>query len=149
LVRLLDVPKVRLYVCGLRKAVGTENIVIDKPTVQILSSDPRGPILPPRIFPTREVRTVTKYEYVLPGQQERLVEIVREVASQHGFQLEVIDVTQMDLFDEALPKEVKALKDFPVLATESQTQFALDFSREDVERFLSQETKRKENEPGH
>jgi len=146
-VKLLDAPKVRVYVNSSREAVGTENVVIDKPTVQILSSDPHV-ALPPRVYATREVRTVTKYEYVLPEQQERLVEIVREVASKYGFQLEVIDVAQIEPF-EALPKEVEALKNFPVLATESQTKLALGFSREDVERLLSQETKRKEDKPEH
>jgi len=136
---------VRLYVNSFKKAVGTENIVIDKPSVQILSGTRLGNVI--RTYPTREVRTITKYEYVLPEQQESLVEIVKEVAFKFGFQLEVIDVGQMDFFDKPLPKEVKAMKNFPVLATESYVQLASDFSREDVERFLSNRTKAGENKP--
>ena len=89
-----------------------------------------------KVFPTRDVQTMTKYGYVLPEQQERLVEIVTEIASESGFGLEVIDVAQMDYFDKPIPKEVKELNDFPVLAIDSQVQLALDFSREDIERFL-------------
>jgi hypothetical protein len=111
---------------------------------------------------------VTKYEYVLPEEQENLVEIVRDVASKLGFKLEVIDVTQRELSAEDLaseadkfatvvqsnvedhstrvPVEVKELKNsaFPVLATESDTKLATNFSREDVERFLSHRTKTEE-----
>lgn len=130
----LNIPTVKLYVKSLEKPVGTENIVIDKPTVQMIGSR-FGNII--KVFPTHDVQTVTKYEYVLPEQQERLVEIIRDFASKSGFNLEVIDVAQMDYFDKPIPKEVKALNDFPVLAIDSQVQLILDFSREDIERFLS------------
>lgn len=153
---------VRLYVKSLRKAVGKENIVIDKPFFQYIY---RGIV---RYFPTHDVITVTKYEYVLPEEQENLVEIVTDVASKLGFKLEVIDVTQRELNAEnsaseadkfatvvqsnvedhstRVPVEVKELKNsaFPVLATESDTKSATNFSREDVERFLSHRTKTEE-----
>ena len=126
----MEAPKVRLYVRSLKKKAGTENVVIDVPVTEIL----RNVI---RVFPTHEVKTVTKYEYELPEEQEHLVEIVKEVAIKFGLKLEIIDVEQMDSFDKPLPNEVKKLKNFPVLATESETVLATGFSREDVERFLS------------
>ena len=127
--------KVRLYVESLKKAVGTESVVVDKPTVQVFGGKAGLPIV--KTFPTHDVITTTKYEYVLPKEQERLIEIVKEVVSKLGFQLEVIDVAQRDFFDEPLPKEVKALKHFPVLAIESEARLVAGFSQEDVERFLS------------
>jgi len=130
----MEVPKVRLYVKSIEKDVGTENIFIDKPTALIINIASGTTI---QTYPSREVRTVKKHEYVLPEQQKRVVEIVKEVVSKFGFQLEITDVGQMDLFDKPLPKEVRELKDFPVLATESKTQLATGYTREDVERFLS------------
>jgi hypothetical protein len=126
----MEVPKVRLYVKSLEKPVGTENVVIDVSVTEIV----RNVV---RVFPTHEVKTVTKYEYELPEEQEHLIEIVKEIVAKFGLKLEIIDVGQMDFFDEPLPKEVKQLKNFPVLATESKMQLATGFTREDVERFLS------------
>ncbi len=130
----MEVPKVRLYVKSIEKDVGTENIFIDKPTALIINTASGTTI---QTYPSREVRTVKKHQNVLPEQQKRVVEIVKEVVSKFGFQLEIIDVGQMDIFDKPLPKEVRELKDFPVLATESKTQLATGYAREDVERFLS------------
>lgn len=135
MVSLVEVPKVRLYVKSLKIAVGIENVVIDKPTMQNLGGGRAGNIL--RVYPTHEVRTVAKYEYVLPEEQEHLFEIVKEVALKFGLKLEIIDVAQRDSFDEPIPKEVKKLKNYPVLATESETVLATGLTREDVERFLS------------
>jgi len=145
----LETSKVRLYVNSSKVAVGTENVVIDKPTVQIIASNPLYINVPPRVYPTREVKTVTKYDYALPEYQSRIVDTVREVASEYGFELEVIDVAQLDFMDGDLPKAVRALGDFPVLATKSQTQLALDMSREDIEQLLSREveTKVSKSEP--
>jgi hypothetical protein len=126
----MEVPKVRLYVKSLEKPVGTENVVADVPVTIIVKNVVR-------VFPTHDVKTVTKYEYELPEEQEHLIEIVKEVAAKVGLKLEIIDAGKMDLFDEPLPKEVKQLKNFPVLATESKTQLATGFTREDIERFLS------------
>jgi hypothetical protein len=157
---------VRLYVKSVKKAVGKENIVIEKPFFQYLGSRAfPGNV---RYFPIHDVMTVTKYEYELPEEQEKLVEIVTDVASKLGFKLEVIDVTKRELSAEdsaseadkfatvvqsnvedhstRVPVEMKELKDsaFPVLATESDTKLATNFSREDVERFLSHRTKTEE-----
>ena len=130
LVFLMEAHKVRLYVRSLKKDVGTETVVVDVPITQIVKN-----VI--RVFPTHEVKTVTKYEYGLPEEQERLVEIVKEVAIKFGLKLEIIDVAQRDSFDEPIPKEVKKLKNYPVLATESETVLATGLTREDVERFLS------------
>ena len=124
----------RLYVKSFQKNVGTEKIVIEKPTPQLLGGRFGGAHT---TFPTHDVKTITKYEYELPEEQEHLIEIAKEVALQFGLKVETIDVGQMDFFDESLPKEVKKLKNFPVLATESEAVLATGFSREDVERFLS------------
>jgi hypothetical protein len=131
----VQTPKVRLYVESFKKAVGTESVVVDKPTVQFIGGKTGGATM--RIFPTHDVITTTKYEYILPEEQERLVEIVKEVVFKLMLQLEVVDVTQRDFFDEPLPKEVKAFKSFPVLATESETRLVTNYSREDVEKFLA------------
>ena len=131
----MEVLKVRLYVKSLKKAAGVENIVIDKPSMQNMGGGRAGNIL--RVYPTQDVRNVTKYEYELPEEQEHLIEIVKEVVAKVGLKLEIIDVGKMDFLDEPLPKEVKQLKNFPVVATESKTQLATGFTREDIERFLS------------
>jgi hypothetical protein len=134
----MEVITVKLYVKSIEKAVGKENIVIEKPTVQII-----GEFGPPivRTYPTREVQSLTKYECVLPEDQQHMIEIVKEAVSRLGFQLEIIDVLQRDFSDKPLPREVTDLKGFPVLAIRSKTVLIRGFSREDVEQFLSQSLK--------
>jgi len=131
----MEAPKVRLYVRSLKKKAGFENVVINVPIVQNMGEQPLGGVI--RVYPSRQIQTITKYKYALPEEQEHLIEIVKEVALKFCLKLEIIDVEQMDSFDEPIPKEVKKLKNFPVLVTESETVLATGLTREDIERFLS------------
>jgi hypothetical protein len=135
LVSLVEVPKVRLYVKSLKKAAGVENVVIDKPSMQNLGGGRAGNIL--RVYPTHEVRTVTKYEYALPEEQEHLVEIIKEAALQFGLKLEITDVGRENVLHRAIQKEFEKIRLFPTLVSDSGMMLEGTSTKEQIEAYLS------------
>ncbi len=130
----MNIPTVKLYVKSLEKPVGTENIVIDKPTVQMIGGR-SGFVI--RTFPTHDVKTVTKYEYELPEEQEHLIEIIKEVALQFGLKLEIIDVGRENVLHRAIQKEFEKIRLFPTLVSDSSMVLEGTSTKEQIEAYLS------------
>mgnify|MGYP001563978401 CR=1 FL=1 len=120
----------RLYVRSLKKIAGTENVVIDVPVTEIV----RNVV---RVFPTHEVKTVAKYEYELPEEQEHLIEIVKEVALQFGLKLEIIDVGRENVLHRAIQREFEKITLFPTLVSDSGMMLEGTSTKEQIEVYLS------------
>lgn len=111
--------KVTLYVQSIKTLIGTEEWgrwgYVASPSVR-----PGGYRL------VRDYKTYSepKYERVLPEDQKKFVEIVKDIALKHGFDVEIVDV--------AKEKELK-IKVFPTLITDSGEKIEGNMPQEQVE----------------
>jgi len=125
--------KVTLYVKSVKSAIRTEKIGHQK---LIGGPGVRGGY---RVIPTYEVDSITKYNFVVPEDQNRIVEMVREIAPKHGFDVEVVDVTKENILHRVLQEEVKRIKTFPTLITGSGEKIEGNISKEQIKSFLSKD----------
>lgn len=78
-----------------------------------------------------------KYSYVLPDDQKALVEVVKRLSERCGFELQVIDVAKETII-QRLWRELKWIKNFPVVETNRGGRLQAPFSQSELERFISQ-----------
>ena len=131
--------KVWLYVKSIKNLIGTKKVGGQTVEAQIMGGAGTYVHLPPRTFQVYKVRSVEKYEYILPDHQKEAVDIVEEVAPKLGFEAEIIDVSKVGVLDRTFKKEIRKLKTFPTLVTDSG-KLKTKFTKSDLEAFLSKET---------
>ena len=124
--------KVTLYVKSVKNAVGTEMILLQRRRAGV--------------FPMWDVGSTAKYDFVLPPHQKRVMETVKEIAPKHGFEVEIVDVTRMGVLHRTLQKDVRKLRTFPTLITDSGKKLETRFSRKNIEWLLVQSKKRQYRE---
>jgi uncharacterized protein related to proFAR isomerase len=90
-------------------------------------------------IPTYETVVVTKYSWVLPENQEKTLNMVRDVAEEKKVELEVIDVNEVGHLHKIFSSDFRQLKIFPTLVTGSGRKREGEFSKKDLELLLSQE----------
>ena len=123
--------KVTIYVKSVKTAVRTEKIGHQK---LIGGPGARGGY---RVIPTYEVNSITKYEFVVPEDQNKIVEMVKEIATKHGFDVETVDITRESVLHRALQQEIKKIKIFPTLITDSGEKIEGKISKEQIKSLLS------------
>jgi len=123
--------KVTLYVKSVKTVIGTEKI--DRHYFQ---AGPPVKVSGYRLIPKHEVDTIAKYSFVLPENQNGTVKMVKEVAAKHGFKLEVVDVTKENILHRVLQEEIKRIKTFPTLITDSGEKIEGNITKEQVELLL-------------
>ena len=123
--------KVTVYVKSVKTAIGTEKVGHTQ-----FAGGPgiRGGY---RISPTYEIESITKYKFVLPEDQNEVVEIVEKIATRYGFDVEVVDVTKENILHRVLQEEVKKIKTFPMLVTDSGEKIEGNISKEQIKSVLS------------
>jgi hypothetical protein len=84
----------------------------------------------------REKLTNTENCFVLSEDQKRIVEMVREIASKLGLEVEVVDVAKESAFHKAIKREPK-IATYPTLVTGSGEKIEGELTREQVETFLA------------
>jgi glutaredoxin len=124
--------KVTLYVKSIKTIIGTEKI--DR---QYFSVGPPVKVSGFRMIPKQEVDSITKYGFVIPEDQNRVVEMVREFAPKHGFDVEIVDVTKENILRRVLQEEIKRIKTFPTLITDSGEKIEGNISKEQIRSLLS------------
>jgi len=123
--------KVTIYVKSVKTAIRTEKIVHQK---LIGGPGARGGY---RVIPTYEVNSITKYDFVVPEDQNKIVETVREIAAKHGFEVEIVDITRENILHRVLQEEIKKIKIFPTLITDSGEKIEGKISKEQIKSLLS------------
>jgi len=130
---------VRLYVKSIKNLIGSEKVGSRRVEAQIMGGAGTYVHLPPRIFHVYKVKSVVKYEFVLPDYQKEAVDIVEEVAPKFGFDVEIVDISRINVLDRTFKKEIRKLKIFPTLVTDSERKLETKFTKSDLEAFLSKE----------
>jgi glutaredoxin len=77
------------------------------------------------------------YEFVLPDDQEKVVQMVTEAASKKGLELEVIDVTKENILHRAIQEELKKIRILPTIMVGSGQKIEGRITREQIDDVLS------------
>jgi len=136
--------QVKLYVKSARNVVGTvEEGAYTGAAIQSGTSVGRGGYRSPiTVYPTyRKFEQKTAKEYVLPEEQEEVVELLEETAPKYGFEVVVIDLGRISRLGRAFRKEFRGLNVFPTLKASSGRTLTR-FTKQDVETFLLSERAR-------
>lgn len=84
-----------------------------------------------------KVRLKKKYNYILPDNQAVFVKTVKRLSERHGLELKIIDMTQETVLG-ALWRNLRGIKNFPVLETKRGGRLMAPFSESELERFISE-----------
>jgi len=90
------------------------------------------------VIQEHKVETVTRFEFVLPEEQMRLLGMVESFASEHGFELTVIDMGRKNNLERWVQKKIRGIKIYPTLATDAGHRVEGNITREQLESLLSQ-----------
>jgi uncharacterized protein YihD (DUF1040 family) len=120
---------VTLYVKSVRTATRVKNFGVVTFATQHVGQG----ITPPVTF---DSEAETKYEFILPEEQLKVVEMVQKVASEHGLDVEVIDVGRENVVHRLIQTEVKKLKTFPTLVLSSGERIEGSIARKELEAML-------------
>jgi len=101
--------KITFFVKGTRAAVGTE--VSGRWGWAGRSGQRVGGL----VVRDYEAYSEARYESILSDEQKRTVQLVQEIAAQHSYELEVIDVASESVLDRFIEKEIRKVKIFPTL----------------------------------
>ncbi len=93
----------------------------------------KGTSMPPDYTP----RAVPMYEYVLPDDQKKILDLVETVARRFSVQVRVIDVARESLLEREIQQHIGNIRVFPALTDDSGRRIEGDMSREQVASFLA------------
>jgi glutaredoxin len=130
--------RLTLYVKSSRNFV-SRTVDVEKVTVQNWgSTGGTGPSYRAPLFgsPYHDTFTKTKTDLVLPDDQKRIVEMVKEIASKLGLEVEVVDVAKENALHKAIKREPK-ITTYPTLMTDSGEKIEGELTKEQVKPFLS------------
>lgn len=85
-------------------------------------------------------RTKKEFSYVLPKDQETLVETVKRLTELHGYELKVIDVAKRNIIYRLL-RRAAGIKKFPVVEVRRGLRLRAPFSQSELESFVSHSLK--------
>jgi nitrogen regulatory protein PII-like uncharacterized protein len=123
--------KVTLYVRSAKTVIGTED---RSKWGYVGGAGVRGGY---RIIPDYKVYSEAEYKHVLSEDQKNIVEIVQEIARKYGLEIRVIDVALENPLDRLLQEEVKKIRVFPTLITDTGERLEGQISKEQIETLLA------------
>lgn len=83
-----------------------------------------------------ETETEPRYEFILPEDQQRVVEMVKEVASKRGLKVEVVDVTKENVLHRTIQEEFERIRTFPTLMLSSGEKIEGNMTRKQIESIM-------------
>ena len=96
--------------------------------------------LQPHMWRKHLVETGEAEVFVLPKQQQKIVEIVQETAPEHGLEVKVVDLSRLNAFSK-LNRRTRSVTKFPALVTSSGRKLEGIQSKAEIEAFISRENK--------
>ena len=123
---------------SVRRPVGTDKVGREFYRVDPLTMPQSGASMAGghRVYQEHRVETVTRFEFVLPEEQMMFVEMVESFASEHGFELEVIDMGRKNSLERWIQKKIMGIKICPMLVTDAGHRIEGNISREQLESLL-------------
>ncbi len=96
----------------------------------------------PRAYQYYDVENISHYDYVLPEDQQRMLEDVKELGLKYGFNVEVVDLEKMNVFSRFELERSKKMKTFPSMVTDSGETFEGIMTKEQIEACFSKTAKK-------
>ena len=90
-----------------------------------------------------DVKTLVDYDYVLPEEQRKMVEDVKELSLKYGFNVEVVDLEKMNVLSRFEFERSKKIKTLPSMFTDSGEIFQGVMTKKQIETRFSQTAKGK------
>ena len=87
--------------------------------------------------PGKQVKEVI-YEFILPEDQQRIVDMVRNISHILLLDVEIIDVSKENVLHRITREERERIRTFPALVADKGQRFQGQMTEENVESFLSQ-----------
>jgi hypothetical protein len=135
--------EVTVYVKGVKTLTGTKEFERRTTGISKLGDSPdRIELDGKRADGTFIVKTyVTEvepaYEFVLPEEQQIIVDLTKKTASKLGLEVKVIDVGKENILHRAIQKEFEKIRHFPTLVSDSGMMLEGISTKEQIEVFLS------------
>ena len=70
-------------------------------------------------FPYYDVERITHFDYVLPEDQRKMMEDVKELSPKYDFKVEVVDLGKMNVLSRSRLKRSKEIEALPAMVTDS------------------------------
>jgi hypothetical protein len=128
-------PEIRVYVKSVKVPIGEE-------LVEGLYPIKRGSSI---LFRDSfyKIKRKMMYSYVLPDDQNTLVEDVKRLSERYGLELKVIDVSKEEVSDplillQRIWRKLKGITNLPVVETNRGARLRAPFSTSELERFVSE-----------
>ena len=86
-----------------------------------------------RVYSERE----PEYEFVLPEDQQKVVDMVKEVARRYFLGVEVVDVAEENVLRRMIQREQEKIKIFPTLIADRETKIEGEMTEKQVTSLLS------------
>jgi hypothetical protein len=116
----------------------TKNVSLEEFTFTGMGAMHRGvTVSVPR---SKEVRRL-KNEFDVPEDQQEIVSMVKETARNHGFEVEVVDVTEENVLRRDIQEHAKHIHSFPTVITDDGRRIEGDITRQQVEALLTSDHK--------
>ena len=99
-----------------------------------------GPGLRPggfRMSIAYDVKKVPAYAYVLPENQKKISEMVRDVAERMALTVRIIDVSKENFVRRGIQRKAEGIRTFPALVIDSADRIEGEINKEQIESFLS------------
>jgi hypothetical protein len=128
-------PEIRVYVKSVKVPIGEELVEGLYPIKRGYSTVFRDGFY--------EVKRKITYGYVLPDDQNAVIEEVKRLSERYGFELRVIDVSKEEVSDplvllQRIWRRLKGIKHLPVVETNRRARLRAPFSQSELERFVSE-----------
>jgi hypothetical protein len=115
----MSISRLRLYVKSVKTITGTAEV------------------MHARLRESHAVEIEPMHDYVLTEDQQKVVEIVREIARRHNLEVEIVDVTRENILHRVIQEEREKIRAFPALLADSGERIEGNISEEQAESFLS------------
>jgi glutaredoxin len=131
--------KISVYVESVRRAVRTDQVAREFYRVDPLTTPQSGAERMAgghHVIQEHRVETVTRFKVSLPDEQMRFVEMVESFASEHGFELEVVDIGRKNRLERWIQEKIKGIETYPMLVTDRGHRIEGNITREQLESLL-------------
>lgn len=88
-----------------------------------------------------DVKTSTEYDFLLPEDQQRMLEDINKIASEYGFKVEVVDLAKKNALTKYRLEHSEKIKNLPSLVNDSGEIAEGVLTKEQIEAFLSKTAK--------
>jgi predicted metalloenzyme YecM len=127
--------QVTLYVKS-NRIKGADRKLVRLKTIVTLGSIMTFPYPWSSKFPYYDVERITHFDYVLPKDQQEMMENVKELSLKNDFKVEVVDVGKMNVLSRSRLKHSEKIETLPATVTDSGEIFEGVMTKQQIETYF-------------